>query len=69
MGRGAVLLGLVIGLTLYLTQTLGVTLALALNLLALAWGILLLRLYTELLEEKGLITRGKERERFINNCT
>jgi len=61
MGRGAVLLGLVIGLTLYLTQTLGVTIALTLNLLALAWGILLLRLYTELLEEKGLITRGKER--------
>jgi len=35
MGRGAVLLGLVIGLTLYLTQTLGVALALALNLLGL----------------------------------
>ena len=61
MGRGAVLLGLVIGLTLYLTQTLGVALALALNLLALAWGLLLLRLYTELLEEKGLLREGKER--------
>jgi|GEM_PF-4472838 hypothetical protein len=61
MGRGAVLLGLILGLTVYLAQTLGVAPALALNLLALAWGILLLRLYTELLEEKGLLKEGKER--------
>jgi len=62
MSRGATLLGLILGLTIYLALSLGVTLALALNLLALAWGILLLRLYTELLEEKGLLKEGKERE-------
>jgi hypothetical protein len=62
MSRGATLLGLILGLTIYLALSLGVAPALALNVLALAWGILLLRLYTELLEEKGLLKEGKERE-------
>jgi len=57
------LLGLVVGLAVYLADTLGVAQALALNLLILAWALLLLRIYTQLLEERMFSEkRGKKRE-------